>query len=72
MTADEVNRVIGVLRSGRVFELSNSAYGKGSLAFDKQRAQFEYHSEFWGDDPENPTVQDECGVAPVKPDSPAG
>jgi hypothetical protein len=59
MTADEAGRVIAALRSGRVFELSNSAYGKWSLAFDVQRGQFKYHSEFWGDDPENPRIDDD-------------
>lgn len=59
MTADEASRVIAALRTGRVFELSNSAYGKWSLAFDKQSDQYNYRSEFWGDDPENPTQKDE-------------
>lgn len=59
MTSDEANRVIAALRTGRVFELSNSAYGKWSLAFDVNKGQFRYQSEFWGDDPENPTVKDE-------------
>ena len=47
MTADEANRVIARLRTGSVFELSNSAYGKWSLAFDAQRNEFKYYSEFW-------------------------
>ena len=59
MTTEEAQRVMAALRSGRVFEVSNSMYGNWSFRFDKQRGQFHYHSEFWGDDPENPTVQDE-------------
>ena len=59
MTTDEAKRVIAALRKGRPFELSNSMYGKWGFAYDAQRGQFKYHSEFWGDDPENPTVQDE-------------
>jgi ADP-ribosylglycohydrolase len=55
MTIDEAKRVIATLRAGRAFEVSNSMYGRWSFVYDEQRQQFNYQSEFWGDDPENPT-----------------
>jgi hypothetical protein len=59
MTEREADQVIATLRFRGPFKVSNSAYGHWGFSYDTERAMFRYESEFWGDDPEHPQVDEE-------------
>ncbi len=59
MTPEEAAQVIATLRSGREFRLANSMAGAWSFRHDAAADRFVYHSTFWGDDQQNPTVDNE-------------
>lgn len=59
MSREEAEQVFAALRDGRKFERSNSMYGSWSFAYLPAVGKIRYQSNFWGDDPEHPTIVDE-------------
>jgi hypothetical protein len=59
MTEHEAKQVIAALRFRGPFSVGNSAYGKWGFSYDQARGQYRYESEFWGDDPEHPRIEEE-------------